>query len=62
MTKERRSGLNFYEALTLVLVACKLVGVIDWGWLVVFCPILIPLFIAIIYVLVQGNRGSKKGE
>ncbi|MCD8090951.1 MAG: hypothetical protein LUD81_10120 [Clostridiales bacterium] len=27
--------------LTLIFVACKLMGIIDWSWLLCFCPVIV---------------------
>lgn len=58
---ETKAGLGFAEALTILFVALKLCGVIDWSWLWVLSPIWITLGLvlviaAIIVVLTKLER------
>jgi len=59
---ETRVGLGFAEALTILFVALKLCGVIDWPWLWVVSPIwitlLFVLFIAVV-IVVLGSIGRR---
>lgn len=41
------SGVGFFGLLTLLFIALKLTGFIDWSWLWVLSPIWIPLVIVI---------------
>ena len=57
--------MGFTEILTLIFVVLKLLGVIEWGWLLVFLPEIIALAIyAVIVVLliIGANRRRKKAE
>lgn len=47
-SKQVVSDMNFPSWLTLLLVGLKLTGYIDWGWLMVFAPILLELGVALI--------------
>ena len=57
---ETKIGLGFSEALTILFIALKLCGVIDWSWLWVLSPIWITLsliaVIAVIIVLIDKHR------
>ena len=56
------ASLGFSEALTILFVALKLCGVIDWPWLWVVSPIWITLlfvaFIAVV-IVVLGSIGRR---
>ena len=59
---ETRIGLGFSEALTILFIALKLCGVIDWSWLWVLSPIWITLgLIASIAVIIVafGHLGRR---
>ena len=46
-------GLGFADALTLLFIALKLCGVIDWKWIWVLSPIWISiLFLALIFLVI----------
>ena len=50
---ETRVGLGFSEALTILFIALRLCGVIDWPWLWVVSPIWITLaLIAVIAIII----------
>lgn len=55
MSKEKTSaggiGIGFCEALGLIFVVLKLVGVIDWSWWLVLLPIYGPIALAILIIL-----------
>ena len=64
-------GISFTGLLTIVFIALKLTGVINWSWLLVLLPMLIPigvvavllfcyLFIAI--ALIASSYKSKKKD
>ena len=42
-TDVKYTGLGFAEALTLLFIALKLCGVINWSWAWVLCPLWISL-------------------
>ena len=56
MEKETKKGMQFpfISILTLMFVAAKLVGYIDWSWWWVFCPIWIEAAIGIAVLIVIG--------
>ena len=46
-------GLGFADALTLLFIALRLCGVIDWKWIWVLSPIWISiLFLALIFLVI----------
>ena len=50
---ETKVGLGFSEALTILFIALRLCGVIDWPWLWVISPIWITLaLIAVIAIII----------
>ena len=58
-----RNGLTFAGLLTIVFIVLKLIGVIDWSWWIVICPILIEISVALIVlfvVLLFLKSGEKK--
>jgi len=56
MKNEAKKGTQFpfISILTLMFVAAKLVGYIDWSWWWVFCPIWIEAAISIAMLIVAG--------
>lgn len=50
--ENRKVGLGFIDALTLIFITLKLIGIIDWSWWWVLSPIWITLLIAIIIVII----------
>lgn len=64
MQKEvRYTGIGFVDALTLLFIALKLTGVIDWPWLLVLCPLWATLvfFItaALLVVIVTAHNNKE---
>lgn len=51
MEKKERGGLKFIEALQLMFIAFKLLGVIDWPWWQVLFPIIFSLVILLLLTL-----------
>ena len=51
--KSGSNPLDFSEALTLVFIALKLSGHIDWKWYIVLCPLLFNLVFSIIGIFIQ---------
>ena len=49
------SGISFLDLLTLVFIALKLTGYIDWSWWWVLSPIWIPLIILLIVYFIWGR-------
>ena len=58
------SGIGFTGLLTLLFIALKLLGKIDWSWWWVLSPTLIPLAIAFLIIIVAltiyGTKGDSK--
>ena len=62
-TRSTSSGLGFFGALTLLFIALKLCGVINWSWVWVLAPLwisfivfLIVLFIGILIIAIIGVK------
>ena len=59
--KNQSVGLGFYGALQILFIGLKLGKVIDWSWVWVMSPILIPLAIMVILsILIVVFSGGKK--
>lgn len=43
--------MTFLNLLGLVFITLKLVGVIEWAWLLVLSPIVIPWALAVLFVI-----------
>lgn len=63
------SSLGICEVLTIVFIVLKLVGVINWSWLWVLCPLWIDILLAIIVLVViliidkrTNNKYLKSGR
>lgn len=59
------SGIGICGVLTIVFVVLKLVGVINWSWLLVLCPLWIDILLTVIVLVVLavlGDRKIKKNE
>jgi hypothetical protein len=62
------SGIGICGVLTIVFVVLKLVGVINWSWLWVLCPLWIDIVFAIIVLVIfaivdrktKNNRKSRR--
>jgi hypothetical protein len=44
--------IGFLGLLTVLFVALKLIGVIDWSWLLVFIPMIFGVAMAIFFIIV----------
>ena len=53
-------GLGFISALTLIFITLKLLGKINWSWLVVLSPIVIEIILAIILTVFATYISIKK--
>lgn len=45
-------GITFCGVLTIIFIVLKLIGIINWSWWVVLCPVLIESAVAIIAVII----------
>lgn len=52
--------LGFSEALTILFVALKLLGIISWSWWWVICPIPCELFLSIIVLTIAEGFTDKR--
>ncbi|MBR2766817.1 hypothetical protein IKF63_01170 [Candidatus Saccharibacteria bacterium] len=50
--EESGSGIGFFGFLTLMFIAFKLLGIINWSWWWVLSPIWIPVLIGLVIWLV----------
>ena len=48
----KRSDLDLSSVLTIIFVVLKLVGVINWSWIWVLCPIWIDLLLTIVVLII----------
>lgn len=59
-------GLGLCSVLTIVFVVLKLVGVINWSWLWVLCPLWIELILSIIILIIieviDSNFRNKRNK
>ena len=59
-------GLGLCSVLTIVFVVLKLVGVINWSWLWVLCPLWIDLILTIIILIIvaviDSNFRNKRNK
>lgn len=53
-------GLSFASALTLIFITLKLLGKINWSWLVVLSPMPIELILSIILTIFASYISSKR--
>lgn len=51
------SGIGFLDALLLIFIVLKLIGIITWSWWVVLIPLWIEIILVIIFILIMiiGN-------
>lgn len=57
------SGIGICGVLTIVFVVLKLVGVINWSWLWVLCPLWINILLTIVVlaiIVIMNKRTSNK--
>lgn len=57
------SGIGICGVLTIVFVVLKLVGVINWSWLWVLCPLWIDILLTVIVLVIItiiDNKARKK--
>ncbi len=51
-TSNSGAGIGFLGLLTLLFIALKLIGVIDWSWIWVLSPLWIPIVLLAIVIIV----------
>lgn len=57
---KKRCGISFCEALTLILIVLKLVGVLSISWTLALAPVWIPLLVVIGLVILLRVIGGKE--
>ena len=50
--KSSGCGIGFFGMLTIVFIACKITGFIDWPWLLVLSPILGSLLLVLVVAFI----------
>ena len=55
-------GIGFFGLLTIVFIALKLCGVIDWSWWLVLLPLYGPLTLLLLLLAVLGLVFAVKGR
>lgn len=45
-------GIGFFDALALIFIVLKLVGIIDWSWVWVLSPIWIGWIISLVLIII----------
>jgi hypothetical protein len=58
--KNNSNGIGFMGALTLLFVALKLLGYINWSWWLVLLPVYGPLILALILLAIMVAVGVFK--
>ncbi len=61
--KSSSSGIGICGVLTIVFIVLKLVGVINWSWLWVLCPLWINILLTVIVLVIIAiidNKARKK--
>lgn len=46
------SGIGFLDALLLIFIVLKLIGIITWSWWIVLIPLWIEIILVIIFILI----------
>jgi hypothetical protein len=54
--------MTFLDGLTLLFIALKLTNVIEWSWLLVLAPIIIPWALAALFILAGKIVGAFTGK
>lgn len=52
--KSAGGGMGICSVLTIVFIVLKLTGVIDWKWVWVLAPTLVPLALVVVGLLILG--------
>ena len=54
-------GITFCGVLTIIFIVLKIIGIINWSWWVVLCPVLIESGVTITAVIITVAICMKKG-
>lgn len=46
------SGIGFLDALLLIFIVLKLIGIITWSWWVVLIPLWIEIILVIVFIII----------
>lgn len=46
------NGISFFDALQIVFIVLKLVGVISWSWFFVLLPVIIDAFFIVVFAII----------
>lgn len=50
--KENNGGIGFFGMLTILFIALKLIGVINWGWFWILTPFWSPIVVLILLIII----------
>lgn len=53
MEVKRHKGMGIIGVLTLILIVLKIAKVIDWGWAIIFLPLMVSLLIKLFIWLIS---------
>lgn len=53
MEVKRHKGMGIIGVLTLILIVLKIARVIDWGWAIIFLPLMVSLLIKLLIWLIS---------
>ena len=54
--KNKSSGINFLELLTVAFIVLKLCGVINWSWVYVLMPLWLPIVLLLLYLVIVWSK------
>ena len=61
--RAKHGGIGIVSALTLIFIVLKLVGLINWSWMWVLCPLWISiLFVFCVFTIILIAGKIKKGK
>ena len=55
--ENNRGGTGFISMLTILFIALKLIGIIDWSWWLVLLPMIIAVGIAVVMFVIYMIKG-----
>lgn len=44
--------MGFIEVLTIIFVLCKIIGIINWPWLIVLLPVILAVIVYLIIIII----------
>ena len=58
-TETQSGGIGFFGLLTILFIALKLTGFIDWSWWWVLAPMWMPIVLIIVIILLLISAGGR---